>query len=100
MKLGQVIGRVVLSSQPAEFRGGRWLLASPLEAADLRDGMPTAPRAGAQPTLVVFDDLGAGIGDVIGIVEGAEAMAPFSHAMPIDAINVAIFDRIRYQPPV
>jgi len=98
MRLGQVIGRVVLSTRPESFRGGRWLIASPLDAKDMLNGMPTAPSVSSQASLVVYDDLGAGIGDVIGIVEGAEAMAPFDHPMPIDAISVAIFEKISYQP--
>ena len=99
MRLGHVIGRVVLSTRPEAFRGGRWLIASPLDAKDMLGGMPSEPSVSAQPSLVVYDDLGAGIGDVIGFVEGAEAMAPFDHPMPIDAISVAIFEIISYHPP-
>ena len=33
------------------------------------------------------------------IVEGAEATAPFDFPIPIDAITVAIFDSLSYQPP-
>src|ERR1035437_6839469 len=99
MRLGQVIGRVVLSTRPESFRGGRCLVVSPLDAKDMLNGMPAGPCVSSQASLVVYDDLGAGVGDVIGIVEGAEAMAPFDHPMPIDAINVAIFEKISYQPP-
>ncbi len=99
MRLGQVIGRVVLSTRPESFRGGRWLVISPLEAKDMLCGMPAAQRISSQASLVVYDDLGAGIGDVIGFVEGAEAMAPFEHPMPIDAICTAIFEKLFYQPP-
>ena len=43
--------------------------------------------------------LGAGEGDIVGIVEGAEATAPFDFPIPIDAITVAIFETLSYTPP-
>jgi microcompartment protein CcmK/EutM len=46
----------------------------------------------------VYDDLGAGVGDIIGYVEGAEAAAPFKNPTPVDAINTAIIDRVFYNP--
>ena len=41
-----------------------------------------------------------GDGDIVGIVEGAEATAPFDFPIPIDAITVAIFDSLSYEPPL
>jgi microcompartment protein CcmK/EutM len=46
----------------------------------------------------VFDNIGAGEGDIIGFSEGAEATAPFASPIPIDALCIAIFDRIDYTP--
>jgi carbon dioxide concentrating mechanism protein CcmL len=60
----------------------------------------TAPPLSGQFSLVAYDNLGAGEGDIVGIVEGAEATAPFDFPIPIDAITVAIFDSLSYQPPV
>lgn len=51
------------------------------------------------PTPVVYDQLGAGTGDLIGFVEGAEAAAPFDVPTPVDAYNAALIDRVHYQPP-
>lgn len=98
MKIGQVIGRAVMSQQDPSFVGGRWLLVNPLDASQLSTCCKTAPQVSALPTLVVYDDLGAGQGDIVGIVEGAEATAPFAQPIPIDALCVAIFDSMDYQP--
>ena len=50
------------------------------------------------PSLVVYDDLGGGVGQTIGFIEGAEATAPFDEPTPIDAINAALIDEIFYSP--
>lgn len=99
MRVAHVIGRVTLNVQDPGFKGGRWLLCNPVAAADLNKACQQPPPISAESTLVAYDDLGAGRGDIVGIVEGAEATAPFAHDMPIDAITVAIFDSLTYQPP-
>ena len=53
----------------------------------------------APESLVVFDDLGAGEGQLIAVSEGAEATMPFRPAsVPIDAFNAAILDQIDFTP--
>jgi len=99
MRLCQVIGRVTLNIQDPSYKGGRWLLANPLDASQLNDACTKKQPLTSQFTLVTYDDLGAGEGDIVGVVEGAEATAPFDHPIPIDAITVAIFDTLQYQPP-
>ncbi len=99
MRIAQVIGRVTLSLQDPSFKGGRWLIANPLDACQFNDACRSAPALSAQPSLIAYDNLGAGTGDIVGIVEGAEATAPFDFPIPIDAITVAIFDSLSYQPP-
>jgi ethanolamine utilization protein EutN len=43
-----------------------------------------------------LDELGAGVGSLIAISEGAEASAPFHpEVKPIDAYNAAILDTIQ-----
>ena len=98
MKLGHVIGKVTLSQQEPAYKGGRFLLVHPLDREQMA-GAPMVPLPEAN-SLVVYDDLGAGEGDVIGYVEGAEATAPFPQPTPVDALNAAIIDTILYQPPV
>lgn len=99
MRIGQVIGRVTLSIHEAALTGGRWLMVNPVDTTDLNTCLATAPKITAQSSLVVYDNVGAGIGDIIGFVEGAEATAPFEDPTPIDAISLAIFDTISYIKP-
>ena len=99
MRVAQVIGRVTLSIQDPSFKGGRWLVVSPLDAGQFNDACNKAPSISSQSSLITYDNLGAGDGDIVGIVEGAEATAPFSFPIPIDAITVAIFDSLSYEPP-
>ncbi|MEO0016757.1 MAG: hypothetical protein RLZZ522_40, partial [Verrucomicrobiota bacterium] len=67
MRLAQVIGRVTLSIQDPAFKGGRWLMVNPLDAAQLNGACHTPPPLSAQSSLVAFDNLGAGEGDIVGI---------------------------------
>jgi microcompartment protein CcmK/EutM len=100
VRIAQVIGRVTLSIQDPSFKGGRWLLCNPLDAGSFNTACLTKPPISAQSTFVSYDDLGAGEGDIVGVVEGAEATAPFDYDIPIDAITVAIFDSLHYEPPI
>ncbi|MEN9974387.1 MAG: hypothetical protein RLZZ282_393 [Verrucomicrobiota bacterium] len=99
MRIAQVIGRVTLSLQDPAFKGGRWLMVNPLDACQFNGACQTPPALSAQNSLIAYDHIGAGDGDIVGIVEGAEATAPFDFPIPIDAITVAIFDSLSYQPP-
>lgn len=97
MRLGHVIGTVTLSRQDPAYRGGRFLLVKPWTAAEFASpaGEPDAAGAG----LVVYDRLGAGVGQVVGFTEGSEAARPFSEPPPVDAYCAAIVDEVFYQPP-
>ncbi len=97
MRLGHVIGRVTLSKQDPAYHGGRFLVVQPFTAAQFA-GAPMTPLAPGA-SLVVYDNLGAGTGDVIGFTEGAEATAPFEQPTPVDAFNAAIVERVFYNPP-
>ncbi len=96
MKPGRVIGTVTLSHAAPQFRGARWLVVSPMGPAELTGKNPGLSQ---QSTPVVYDKMGAGTGEAILYVEGAEATQPFDHPMPIDAISVAIMDQHYYAPP-
>ena len=98
MRIGQVIGKVVMNTQDAAFKAARWLVVSPVDAKDFNTACDQAPKPGKQPSLIVYDQLGAGENDIVGFVEGAEATAPFDQPTPIDAITVALFDQIQYRP--
>jgi carbon dioxide concentrating mechanism protein CcmL len=98
MKLGTVIGRVVLSQTVPALEGGRWLIVSPFTREHFQQGTTTPPGMSKDPSPVVYDDIGAGIGQTIGYVEGREAAQPFDRPTPIDAINAALVDEIYYSP--
>jgi carbon dioxide concentrating mechanism protein CcmL len=98
MKLGSVIGRVTLSKTVPELEGARWLIVSPFTRHQFRRGGEMPRGLSGEPTLVVYDNLGGGIGQTIGYVEGREAAQPFDKLTPIDAINAALVDEIFYKP--
>jgi ethanolamine utilization protein EutN len=98
LKLGTVIGRVTLSKSADLLKGGRFLVVSPFNREQFAKGIDAAPSMGTDPSLVVYDNLGGGVGDVIGYEEGAEAAQPFEVSPPIDAINAALVDEMFYSP--
>ncbi len=95
MKLARVIGRVVLSAKDPNFGCGRLVVASPLDRRNYADKSDTS-LSKTQFNLIIYDTIGATLGDVIGYVEGAEAMAAFDRPIPVDAYNVGIVDRFNY----
>ncbi len=98
MRLGTVIGRVTLSVGTPSLKGGRWLIVSPFTPEHFQNGTETPRGMSKDPSLVVYDDLGAGVGQTIGFAEGREAAQPFDPPVPIDAINAALVDEILYNP--
>ena len=93
MRIGEVIGTVTLNRQHANLPAARLKLAVPLSLANLAG--ESLERAEA---IVVYDDLGAGIGHQIAISEGREAAQPFDPRMvPIDAYNAAILDAVHVE---
>jgi len=98
MRLGRVVGRVTLSQTIPAYVGGRFLIVSPYDREHFQQGDAAPEGLSKQPSLVVYDDLGGGVGDTIGFVEGAEASAPFENPTPVDAINAALVDEIFYNP--
>ena len=99
MRIGHVIGRVTLNQSDPGLAAGRFLLVNPVEAAHFNTACRERPPLSSQPTLVVYDNLGAGEGDIIGFVEVGEATAPFEYPIPIEALNIALFEQIHYTPP-
>jgi carbon dioxide concentrating mechanism protein CcmL len=98
MRLGRVIGRVTLNLAVPSLAGARWLVVSPFTRDVMQQGRIPPPGLSGEPTLVVYDDLGAGPGDTIGFVEGREAAMPFPQRTPVDAIDVAIVDDVSHRP--
>ncbi len=91
MRMATVIGRVTLSVRNPKFQGERLLLALPWTAATFRGEESFAPA------IVVYDQLGANVGQEIAISEGREAACPFPKPTPVDAYCAALVDDHFYQ---
>jgi carbon dioxide concentrating mechanism protein CcmL len=98
MRLGRVIGRVTLSVTVPSFVGARWLLISPLSRQQYAERLESTTELSKEPSLVAYDELGAGLGQTIGFIEGREAACPFAQPPPVDAISAALVDEIYYSP--
>ncbi len=94
MRIGEVIGTVTLSRSHPAFVGARLKLVVPLSLADLTIDQPHTAEA-----IVVWDQLGAGIGSQVAISEGPEAAQPFRPLVkPVDAYSSAILDHVAVRP--
>jgi len=90
MRIAEVIGNVTLSRVHPSMTGARWIIGVPYSLSALRDD--TAPDG---EDVVIFDNLGAGVGARIGISEGSEAAAPFHpEKKPVDAYCACILDTV------
>jgi ethanolamine utilization protein EutN len=90
MRVGNVIGKVTLAKCHPTVVGGTWLVVVPLTHAGLK-----GDESGREEPLIVYDELGAGPGAMIGFSEGAEAGAPFHpEPKPLDAYDACILDAI------
>ena len=95
MKPGRVIGTVTLSQGAPQFRGARWLVVSPMGKDEMAGRNAGLSRAS---TPVVYDNIGAGTGDEILYVEGAEATQPVGGPIPLDASNVPLMVNYNFTP--
>src|SRR6187549_2852379 len=91
MRIGRVVGRVCLSPLYDTLVGGRFLI---VEVQD-RHVLAGKPRQTAE-SLVMYDHLGAGVGELVAFSESREACMPFypEKRVPIDAYCSAILDRV------
>lgn len=98
MRLGKVIGRVTLNRVIPELQGARWLIVSPYNREHFPRGAEAPEGLSKEPSLVIYDALGGGLGDTLGFVEGREAAQPLEPVAAIDAISAALVDHVFYQP--
>ena len=91
MRIGKVVGRVCLQPVYQTMIGGRFLI---VEIQD-RFSLAGQPRQ-TKESLVMYDHLGAGEGDMVAVSESREACMPFypEKRVPLDAYNAAILDRL------
>lgn len=95
MRIGEVMGRVVLSRADAALKGGRLLV---LRAFDLKTLTTGGPACGE--VVVAYEELGASDGMRVGFSEGREAAMPF-HPKPValDAYVGCILDEVVIEAP-
>ena len=89
MRIAEVIGTVTLSRMHPALERARWIVGVPFSLKALEGDVPDGED------LVIYDELGAGYGQRIGVSEGAEAAAPFHpQKKPVDAYCAAILDQV------
>ncbi len=90
MRIAEVIGNVTLTRVHPSLVGARWLIAVPFSFKALKLALPPDGE-----DLVIYDELGAGVGSRIGFSEGAEAAAPFHpEKKPVDGYCACILDHL------
>ena len=90
MRIAEVIGRVTMSRLHPALRGGRFLISLPMPAEALFED---SDKRGEE--VIVYDELGASPGVLIGLSEGREAANPFGKTKtPVDAYCACLIDRI------
>ena len=90
MRIMECIGRVTLSQWHPSLTGATWKLAVPLMHAGLNGN-----ESGRTEPIVIYDDMGAGIGSLMAVTESAEASTPFHpNVKPIDAYCAALLDAL------
>ena len=83
MQIARVIGNVVVTPKDAGLTDRTLLVIQPLNASGEAAGQP----------LVASDSVGAGVGEHVFFVRGAEASFPFApQVVPTDASIVGIID--------
>jgi ethanolamine utilization protein EutN len=95
MRIAQIIGTVTLNQSHPSLQHARLRLAVPLSLEDL-----SGQGALDADPLVVYDELGAGLGNRILLCEGPEAAQPFRpEIIPIDAYNGGVLDQLHLRLP-
>lgn len=90
MRIAKIIGNVTLNAAHPSLLGGALRLAVPLSLDDLLGRGDALAEE-----LVLYDELGAGLGSFVALSEGPEAAQPFRPEIkPVDAYNAAILDHL------
>lgn len=94
MRIARVIGKVTLNRQMPELKAGSYLVVRTCNRGTL-----AGKNEGNPEELVAWDAYGAREGDLIGLVEGAEATRPFMpDKVPYDSVTACILEKVNFQP--
>jgi ethanolamine utilization protein EutN len=95
MRIADVVGTVTLNRAHPSMVGASFKLVAPLSWENLAGSSEERLEE-----IVVYDELGAGVGCRIAMSEGREAAMPFHpEPKPVDAYNAAILDTLDYETP-
>ena len=91
MFLARVTGSVVATQKVAAMTGHKLLTVEPLRV----DPADREKLIGVGRTFVVVDSLGAGLNEMVLIVQGSSArMTPETEKLPVDAAIIGIVDAV------
>ena len=91
MRIAEVIGNVTLSRVHPSLTGARWVIGVPFSLEALRSDIGPDGE-----DVVIYDNLGAGVGARVAFSEGGEAAAPFHpEKKPVDAYCACILDMVQ-----
>ena len=94
MRVSKVIGKVTLNRCLPDLKPGSYLVVRTCNRGTL-----AGSNAGNDETVVLFDCLSAREGDLVGLVEGREATAPFRpDKVPYDCYNACILEQVNFDP--
>ena len=94
MFLAKVIGSVVATQKLASMKGHKLLTVEPFRVNP--DGHKELITTGR--TFVAVDTLGAGVGEMVLIVQGSSArLTPETEKLPIDTVIIGIVDTINVE---
>ncbi|RMG03590.1 MAG: carbon dioxide concentrating mechanism protein CcmL [Planctomycetota bacterium] len=97
MRMGKVIGTVTLHKKHPALVGGRFKIVVPYTLDDLlAEGADFLPN---NEELISYDDLNAGVGELVAFSEGPESARPyFPELKPMDTNITAILDTLDVVP--
>ncbi|HEV7279127.1 MAG TPA: EutN/CcmL family microcompartment protein [Pirellulaceae bacterium] len=100
MRIAKTVGTVTLSRLHPSFRGSRLKVVVPIDWNEMLSVDPASLSVEAKGEgLVAWDDLGAGIGQLVALAEGPEASQPFRpEPKAVDAYVTALIDTIDLDP--
>jgi microcompartment protein CcmK/EutM len=89
MLLARVVGNVVSTRKTEKLTGTKLLIVEPVDFAEQRpEGKP----------LVAIDSVGAGVGEIVLVVQGSSArLTETTKDSPVDATIMAIVDFVELQ---
>ena len=94
MFLAKVTGSVVATQKVGSMTGFKLLTVEPLRV----DPATRDTLIGVGRTFVVIDSVGAGLGEMVLIVQGSSArMLPEAEKLPVDSAIIGIVDRVNVE---